>query len=64
MEEKEYLSTKDLAAYLGKSEKFVYKHIADRRLPGMTRIGGRWGFRRSDVDRNLNRGELLLPKAA
>ena len=62
--DEEYLSTKELALYVKKSRGFVYKHIADRRLPGMTKIGGNWGFRRSDIDRALNRGQLLLPKAA
>ncbi len=62
--EKEYLNTAELAVYLGNSRKFVEKYIAQRRIPGMVRIGGRWKFKRGDVEQALNRGELLLPKAA
>ena len=64
MEKKEYLSTTELASYIGRSRKFVEKYITCRRIPGMVRIGGRWSFKRSDIDRALNRGEFLLPKAA
>jgi excisionase family DNA binding protein len=64
MGEQNFLSATELAQYLGNSRKFVEKHIATRRIPGMVRVGGRWKFRKSEIERALNRGELLLPKAA
>jgi excisionase family DNA binding protein len=64
MESKEFLSTTELAEYLNRSRKFVEKQIAERRLPGMIRMGGRWSFSRKEIDRALNRGQLLYPKAA
>jgi excisionase family DNA binding protein len=40
------------ASYLGLSTRTVYQSARDDRLPGI-RVGGRWRFRRSDLDRWL-----------
>jgi excisionase family DNA binding protein len=56
----EFLTPDELAQYLKMSRKFIEKHIATRRLPGIVRIGRHWRFRRSEVDKRLSTGSLLL----
>lgn len=56
----ELLTPDELAQYLKMSRKFIEKHIATRRLPGIVRIGWHWRFRRSEVDKRLSTGSLLL----
>lgn len=58
--EQEFLTVKELAAYLNCSEKFIRKHIESRRLPGMVKIGRIYRFRKSDVQKRLLSGQLLL----
>jgi excisionase family DNA binding protein len=60
--EQEFLSVKQLANYLNCSEKFIRKHVASRRLPGMVKIGRVYRFRKSDVEKKLLSGQLLLEK--
>lgn len=60
--EQEFLSVKQLANYLNCSEKFIRKHIESRRLPGMVKIGRVYRFRKSDVEKKLLSGQLLLEK--
>jgi excisionase family DNA binding protein len=62
MEKEEYLSTDQLRLYCNVSRKFVEDHCADRRLPGMVKVGRLWRFNRREVDKRLQSGELLLPK--
>jgi excisionase family DNA binding protein len=58
----EFFNTEELAAYLNVSKKFVIKHRDAGRIPGACRIGRIWRFRRSDVEKKLLSGELLLSK--
>lgn len=60
--EQEFLTVKELAAYLNCSEKFIRRHIESRRLPGMVKIGRVYRFRKSDVEKKLLSGQLLLEK--
>lgn len=60
MSETEFFSVQELAAYLNCSEKFIRKHIESRRLPGMVRVGRLYRFRKSDVEKRLLSGQLLL----
>jgi excisionase family DNA binding protein len=62
MSETEYFSVRELANYLNCSEKFIRKHIESRRLPGMVKIGRVYRFRKSDVEKKLLSGQLLLEK--
>lgn len=48
----ELWDVKVAASYLGLSTRTVYQFARDGRLPGI-RVGGRWRFRRSDLDRWL-----------
>ena len=58
----EFFNTEELAAYLNVSKKFIIKHRDLGRIPGAVRIGRVWRFRRSDVEKRLLSGELLLSK--
>lgn len=60
--EKELLTAKELAEFLSMSPKFVQKHISTKRLPGMVRCGRSWRFRKSEVQKRLLCGQLLLEK--
>jgi len=60
--EQEFLTVKELANYLNCSEKFIRKHLEGRRLPGMVKIGRVYRFRKSDVEKKLLSGQLLLEK--
>lgn len=58
--EQEFFSVSELADYLNCSEKFIRKHIESKRLPGMVKIGRVYRFRKSDVEKRLLLGQLLL----
>ncbi|NLL15367.1 MAG: helix-turn-helix domain-containing protein [Fibrobacter sp.] len=60
--EQEFLSVKQLADYLNCSEKFIRKYVERRRLPGMVKIGRVYRFRKSEVEKKLLSGQLLLEK--
>lgn len=60
--EKMLLDTKELAALLGVSEKFVRTHTYSRRLPGIVKIGGAVRFNRLEIMKRLNTGKLLLDR--
>lgn len=60
MSEAEFITPKELAALTRMSLKFVQKHIATRRIPGMVRVGRNWIFRRSEIEKRLSAGSLLL----
>jgi excisionase family DNA binding protein len=49
----ELWDVKQAASHLGLSTRTVYQFARDGRIPGI-RIGGRWRFRRSDLDRWLD----------
>ena len=57
----EFLTPRQLQQILNVSRKFILTHMADRRLPGMVRVGSMWRFQRSAVEKRLAQGVLLLP---
>jgi len=61
----EFLSISQLSAWLGVSEKFLRKHNAAGRIPGSTRMGSRWMFRRSSIEKQMiESGKLLVEEMA
>jgi len=59
----EFFTTEQLAKYLGVSVKAVVKWRDARRIPGCVRCGRVWRFRRSDIEKRLLSGSLLLEKS-
>lgn len=58
-EEKEIMTAKDLADYLGFSKNWVYRQVEAGEIPG-TRLGGNWRFKKSVIDEWL--GDKLRGK--
>ena len=56
----EYFTPQQLAAHVSMSLKFIVKHTQARRIPGQTKIGGYWRYRRSDIEKRLLSGKFLL----
>jgi excisionase family DNA binding protein len=56
------LSGKELAEYIGVSKKFISKHVAAGRIPGVVRVGRLLRYDRHIIDRHLAAGKLLLEK--
>lgn len=48
-EEKEIMTAKDVANYLGFSKNWVYRQVEAGEIPG-TRLGGNWRFKKSVID--------------
>jgi excisionase family DNA binding protein len=59
---KEVLTTQDLAGYLGFSRNWIYKKAEAGKIPGV-KLGNRWRFKRSVIDRWLEERILSKPKA-
>lgn len=57
--ETEFFSSIELSQFLGVSLKSVNRWIAQRRIPGMVKIGRHWKFRRAVIEQRLTSGELL-----
>ena len=57
--EREYLSSEQLAHKLNVSLKFIRKHV--RRVPGYRKIGRLVRFNRLEVEKALLRESFLLP---
>jgi len=53
--EKEIMTAEELAAYLGFSRNWVYRKAEAGEIPGL-RLGNRWRFKRSVIDRWLEEG--------
>lgn len=49
-----YLTTADVLAYLRTTPRTLYRHLAAGEIPGV-RVGHQWRFRRSDLDRWVER---------
>ncbi|HEX2956568.1 MAG TPA: helix-turn-helix domain-containing protein [Chitinispirillaceae bacterium] len=56
----DYITAQQLADYVNCSIKFIRKHIESGRLPGMVKIGRVYRFRKSDIEKRLLSGQLLL----
>lgn len=58
---KEVMTAEDLAQYLGFSKNWVYRKAETGELPA-TRLGNRWRFKKSVIDRWLEEGALKRAK--
>lgn len=56
------LSGIEAARYCGVSKKFISTHTADRRFPGVVRVGRLVHYDRHIIDRRIANGTLLLDK--
>ena len=56
------LSGAELAEYCGVSKKFITKHTAAGRIPGVVRVGRLLHYDREIIDRKIASGKLLLEK--
>ena len=56
------LSGAELAEYCGVSKKFIAKHTAAGRIPGVVRVGRLLHYDREIIDRKIASGKLLLEK--
>ena len=61
MIEKEFFNTSELAIYLNCSKKFIEKHRTTARIPGAVKVGYKWRYRKSEIEKRLLSGQLLLP---
>ena len=48
------MTIREVAEYLKFTEKTAYRHVADGKTPGF-KVGGAWQFRRSEIDRWIER---------
>ena len=48
------MTIREVAEYLKLTEKTAYRHAADGKIPGF-KVGGAWRFRRSEIDRWIER---------
>ena len=48
------MTIREVAEYLKLTEKTAYRHAADGKIPGF-KVGGVWRFRRSEIDRWIER---------
>jgi len=60
---KEFLSTKEVAQFLGVNEKMVYSLVAEKGLPA-TKVTGKWLFPRYLVEQWLENETINYPKPA
>lgn len=58
------MSGAQLAEYIGMSQKFISKHTAAGRIPGVVKAGRLLRYDRHAIDIRLAAGKLLLDKAA
>jgi predicted DNA-binding transcriptional regulator AlpA len=56
------LSSEEAARYCGVSKKFISKHTAAGRFPGVVRVGRLLHYDRHIIDRRIAAGRLLLEK--
>jgi predicted DNA-binding transcriptional regulator AlpA len=56
------MSGTELAQYCGVSKKFISKHTAAGRFPGVVRVGRLLHYDRQIIDRRIAVGKLLLEK--
>ena len=61
-QQSEYLTPGQLAAKLNMSLKWVVKHTQARRIPGQTKFGRLWRYRRVEVEKRLLSGTFLKEK--
>ncbi len=59
-QEPEFYTPHELASLVRVGVRWIEKQIPKRLLPGMIKVGHYWRFRKSEVDRQLLTGSLLL----
>jgi len=59
MNNSEFMSIKELCKYINMSEKFVYKHLLDGKIPAV-RMGRTWRIRKSEIEKRLLGAQFLL----
>lgn len=55
-----FMKAAELAEYIGSTTKFVEKHSANGRMPGVCKVGRLNRYDREVIDRRMLGGELLL----
>ena len=60
--EPEYITPEQLSAKLQVARKTIKNWTQARRIPGQLKCGGRWRYRRIDVEKALLSGNLLDKK--
>jgi len=58
----DFLTPRELALKLGMSLKWIVAQTQARRIPGQTKMGHAWRYRRTEVEKRLLSGEFLLRK--
>ena len=58
--DREYLNASDLADYLRVSILWVDKQSSAHRIPGQKKVGKKWLFLKSVIDRRMKSGENFL----
>ena len=58
----DFFTPKELALKLNMSLKWVITQTQARRIPGQTKIGRLWRYRKTDVEKRLLSEEFLLKK--
>lgn len=59
----EYFTIEEVCNLARCSKKFVEKHRATGRFPGVTRVGGRYIYNAGQIIKRLQQGNLLLEKS-
>ncbi|MEM9470005.1 MAG: helix-turn-helix domain-containing protein [Pseudomonadota bacterium] len=54
----EILTIKELASYLKMAEKTLYRLASNGDVPGF-KVGGAWRFRKSEIDKWINKQEEM-----
>jgi excisionase family DNA binding protein len=62
--ENEFFDSKQLSEYLNVSKRSVEKWRVQRLIPGAYQVGRVWRFRRTEIEKRLLSGKLLLDKTA
>lgn len=52
------MTVREVAEYLRLNEKTTYRYVAEGTIPGF-KIGGAWRFRKSEIDRWIQKQEKL-----
>lgn len=57
--ETEFLTTSELSKLLNISKRFIIKWRGTGRIPGVLRLGNRYRFKRSAIEKAILQGEFL-----
>jgi excisionase family DNA binding protein len=62
-ESPEVMNIREASEYLGISADTLYKYLAEEKIPGF-KLGNRWKFKKSVLDRWMERQSMPLASAA